>query len=41
MTKKNWDDVLTETNIAEWYNILEKAAALNSLKLQRIIFKKF
>ena len=35
MMKINWDDVLAETIIAEWQNILENVNVMNSLKLEK------
>ena len=32
MMKINWDDILPETVIAEWQNILENVNVINSLK---------
>ena len=37
----NWDDVLPETIIAEWQNILENVNVMNSLKLERHYLKMF
>ena len=37
--KINWDDVLPETIIAEWQNVLENVNAMDSLKLERHYLK--
>ena len=34
MIKINWDEILPETIIAEWQNILENVNIMNSLKLE-------
>ena len=34
MIKINWDEILPETKIAEWQNILENVNVMNSLKLE-------
>ena len=39
--KINWDDILPETKIAEWHNILENVNVMNSLKLERHHLKIF
>ena len=41
MMKINWDNVLPETIIAEWQNILENVNVMNSLKLERHYSKLF
>ena len=41
MMKINWNDVLPETIIAEWQNILENVNVINSLKLERHYLKMF
>ena len=41
MMKINWDDVLPETIIDEWQNILENVSVMNSLKLERHYLKMF
>ena len=37
--KINWDDILPETKVAEWHNILENVNVMNSLKLERHYLK--
>ena len=39
--KINWDDILPETKIAEWHNILQNVNVMNSLKLERHYLKMF
>ena len=41
MMKINWGNVLPETIIAEWQNILENVNVMNSLKLERHYSKLF
>ena len=41
MMKINWNDILPETIIAEWQNILENVNVMNSLKLERHYLKMF
>ena len=41
MMKINWNEVLPETIITEWQNILENVNVVNSLKLERNYLKLF